>query len=49
MNRCDINYRQSANKRLLVELTLIEVAQITQPDDSPAAGRKVYMLHHSSP
>lgn len=39
MNRCDINYRQSANKRLLVELTLIEVAQITQPDDSPAAGR----------
>lgn len=41
MNRCDINYRQSSNKRLLVELTLIEVAQITQPDDkdSPAAGR----------
>lgn len=39
MNQCDINYRQSSNKRLLVELTLIEVAQITQPDDSPAAGR----------
>ncbi len=38
MNQCDINYRQSSNKRLLVELTLIEVAQITQPDDSPAAG-----------
>lgn len=39
MNRCDINYRQSSNKRLLVELTLIEVAQITQEDDSPGAGR----------
>ena len=31
MNQCDINYRQSSNKRLLVELTLIEIAQITQP------------------
>ena len=40
MNQCDINYRQSTNKRLLVELTLIEVAQITQPDDAPGAGRK---------
>lgn len=41
MNRCDINYRQSSNKRLLVELTLIEVAQITQPDDDAgAAGRR---------
>ena len=33
INDCDINYRQSSNKRLLVELTLIEIAQITQPDD----------------
>ena len=40
MNRCDINYRQSSNKRLLVELTLIEIAQITQPDDEPGSGRK---------
>jgi len=40
MNQCDINYRQSSNKRLLVELTLIEVAQITQPDDSVGSGRK---------
>jgi DNA polymerase-3 subunit gamma/tau len=39
MNQCDINYRQSSNKRLLVELTLIEVAQITQPDDGVSAGR----------
>ena len=40
MNQCDINYRQSSNKRLLVELTLIEVAQITQPDEGPANGRR---------
>ena len=39
MNQCDINYRQSSNKRLLVELTLIQVAQITQEDDTPVAGR----------
>lgn len=37
INDCDINYRQSSNKRLLVELTLIEIAQITQPDDEGAA------------
>ena len=40
MNQCDINYRQSNNKRLLVELTLIEIAQITQPDDDASAGRR---------
>ena len=40
MNQCDINYRQSSNKRLLVELTLIEIAQITQPDEGPSAGRR---------
>lgn len=40
LNRCDVEYKQSTNKRLLVELTLIEVAQITQPDDdTPGAGR----------
>lgn len=40
MNQCDINYKQSSNKRLLVELTLIQVAQITQSeDDIPVAGR----------
>ena len=37
MNDCDINYRQSGNKRLLVELTLIEISQITQPDDDASA------------
>ncbi len=40
MNECDINYRQSSNKRLLVEITLIRVAQLTQPDDgNSASGR----------
>ena len=40
MNQCDQGYRQSSNKRLLVELTLIQVAQLTQPDDADAsAGR----------
>ena len=40
LNQCDINYRQSSNKRLLVELTLIQVAQITQPeDDAAGSGR----------
>lgn len=33
LNDCDVKYRQSSNKRLLVELSLIEVAQIQQPDD----------------
>ena len=37
MNDCDVNYRQSGNKRLLVELTLIEMSQLTQPDDDGAA------------
>ena len=40
MNQCDINYRQSSNKRLLVELTLIEIAQLTQPDEGLANGRQ---------
>ena len=41
LNQCDQGYRQSSNKRLLVELTLIQVAQITQPEDTdvPSAGR----------
>lgn len=29
-NDCDLNYKASQNKRLLVELTLIKIAQITQ-------------------
>ena len=46
MNDCDVQYRQSSNKRLLVELTLIQIGQITQPDDqdSPSAGRTPHRL-----
>ncbi len=36
---CDINYKQSQSKRLLVEITLIEVAQLTQ-EDSLSSGRR---------
>ena len=38
LNKCDLSYRQSSNKRLLVELTLIQVAQLTQPDTASADG-----------
>lgn len=38
-NDCDLNYRASKNKRLLVELTLIQVAQITAEEDDTAGGR----------
>ncbi len=38
-NTCDQNYRQSHNKRLQVEICLIECAQITQSDDSEGSGR----------
>ncbi len=37
-NDCDLNYRISKNKRLLVELTLIQAAQADEDDDS--SGRK---------
>ena len=39
-NDCDLNYRTSKNKRLLVELTLIQCAQLTLPDaDNLIGGR----------
>lgn len=46
MNDCDVQYRQSSNKRLLVELILIQVGQITQPEDKdvPSAGRTPHRL-----
>ena len=42
-NECDLNYRISKNKRLLVELTLIRIAQADEDDDS--SGRKPKRLH----
>ena len=38
-NECDLNYRISKNKRLLVELTLIQVAQLTTEGDDGSGGR----------
>ena len=38
-NECDLNYRISKNKRLLVELTLIQVAQLTTEWDDVSGGR----------
>ena len=37
-NDCDLNYRTSKNKRLLVELTLIQCAQLTLPDADDVIG-----------
>ncbi len=37
-NNCDINYRTAHNKRLLVEITLIETAQLTQENADDASG-----------
>ena len=45
LNACDLNYKQSSNKRLLVEITLIQVAQLTQPEeDAPVGGRSPHRL-----
>ena len=38
-NECVLNYRISKNKRLLVELTLIQVAQLTTEGDDVSGGR----------
>ena len=38
-NDCDLNYRVSKNKRLLVELTLIQLSQLTGDPDEISSGR----------
>lgn len=38
-NDCDLNYRTSKNKRLLVELTLIQLSQLTGEGDEIGSGR----------
>ena len=37
-NDCDLNYRNSKNKKLLIELTLIQCAQLTQADADDLSG-----------
>ena len=39
-NDCDMNYRASKNKRLLVELALIQVAQLTTEGEDVGDGRR---------
>lgn len=38
-NDCDMSYRNSNNKRLLIELTLIQTAQLTTEGDDDSHGR----------
>ncbi len=40
VNECDVNYRTAKNKRLLVEIMLIRLAQILMPSVSPTEGEK---------
>ncbi|MCO6024947.1 DNA polymerase III subunit gamma/tau [Prevotella cerevisiae] len=44
MNDCDVQYRQSSNKRLLVELTLIEIAQLNGGGSQPTDEQKPQTL-----
>lgn len=39
-NHCDLKYRESKNKRLLVELTLIQLAQVNGEDSEPVRKKK---------
>lgn len=39
-NECDLNYRVSKSKRFLVEVTLIQLAQLTLDDDDVSHGRR---------
>ena len=43
-NDCDLNYRVSKNKRLLVELTLIQLSQLTGEPDELGSGRSPKQL-----
>lgn len=43
-NNCDLNYRASRNKRLLVELTLIQLCQLSGAEQSPADDKKKALI-----
>ena len=43
-NDCDLNYKASKNKRLLVELTLIQIGQLTSEEDDVSGGRSPKQL-----
>ena len=43
-NQCDLSYKQSQNKRLLIELTLIEMAQLSSDDEASSGPRPAKIL-----
>ncbi|MDH6311318.1 DNA polymerase-3 subunit gamma/tau [Parabacteroides sp. PFB2-10] len=43
-NQCDLNYRTSRNKRLLLELTLIQLCQLTTPAGSDTEDKKKTLI-----
>ena len=43
-SNCSLNYRTSRNKRLQVELTLIELSQMSDSDNDDGGGRRPRML-----
>lgn len=43
-SNCELNYKSSRNKRLLIELTLIQLSQLTTGEDSEDGGRGPKML-----
>lgn len=48
---CDLNMRASKNKRLLIELTLIQIAQVTQDDgesNRPSGQQKIKPLNQQT-
>ena len=51
LNECDLNYRTSSNKQLLVELTLIRLCQLLSPAQPPfdASDRPVALRNPSEP
>lgn len=49
VNDCDINYRQSKNKRLTVELALIKLCQLTMPAQEQPAGTPLQAVNTPQP
>lgn len=43
-SNCELNYKTSRNKRLLIELTLIQLSQLATGEDSEDGGRSPKML-----
>ena len=47
-NQCDINYRSSNNKRLSLELALMQMSSLSRSADSPSAGKVVPVVEKPS-